>query len=120
MFLRNRRMHSRVLLNADGWIAAAEGDEWAPIKALDISKGGFAFVTKENIPLETVRKFRLQLPGGSRLMNFEARITHCLDLHDTHSYRVGVEFSKVDVKDMATIEWYVEHKDAVKADSVKR
>ncbi|MBI1891391.1 MAG: PilZ domain-containing protein [Burkholderiales bacterium] len=114
MFLRNRRMHSRVLLNADGWIATAAGDAWDPIKALDISKGGFAFVTKENLALDTVRQFRLQMPGGSRLMNFEARVTHCIDLHDTNSYRVGVEYSKVEVADMTTIEWYVDHKDAVK------
>ena len=113
MYLRNRRAHPRVLLNADGWYASLSGDTWQSIKALDISKGGFAFVTQEKIDMGSTRQFRLQMPGGSRLMNFDGRITHCIELLDIKAYRVGVQFNKMDVADLATIEWYVDHKDSV-------
>lgn len=89
------------------------GQAWAAIKMLDISQGGFAFISMEKIAIDASRAFRFHLPGSSRLMHVEGRITHCIEMHAPPGYRLGVQFNKIDVADLAMIEWLIDHKDCV-------
>jgi hypothetical protein len=112
MFLRDRRRHFRKGLQAEGWIAEADGENWTPIKMMDVSKGGFAFLSPEKLDANSSRRFRVHLPGSSRLMHFSGRITYCLEHpYLQGQYRVGTEFTEIDVTDVAAIEWFVDHKE---------
>lgn len=108
MYLRNRRAHTRKTLQAEGWIAETNGDDWQSIKMLDLSVGGFAFFSEEKMAEDALRQFRFHLPDSSRLMHFDGVILHCVDHPYPAGYRIGVRFNKVDVADLASIEWMIE------------
>jgi uncharacterized protein YndB with AHSA1/START domain len=101
--MSNRRAHQRQSLTAEGWIAVASDNNWSPISTVDVSKGGFGFVSKEKIEKDAIRQFRLQLPNDGGLMHVQGRIAHCLDLSDIGIYRIGVEAMSVDVVDVAAM-----------------
>jgi hypothetical protein len=109
MFVRNKRKHTRKNLQAQGWIAGVQTDTWSEIKMLDISKGGFAFVSREVMPLGSMQSFRFHLPDSSRLLAFTGRITYCIERPYGDGFRIGIEFKTIDVADLATIEWLVEN-----------
>jgi len=108
MYLRNRRTHTRKMLDAKGWIEGSQPDTWTEIKIVDISKGGFAFNSMELKPLDSIHNFRLQFPDSSRLMHFSGRIAHCVERPYPDGFRLGVEFKKIDVTDLAAIEWLLD------------
>lgn len=109
MYVNNKRKHKRKTLQAQGWIAGDQADIWTEIKMVDISKGGFAFVSRQVMPLDSIQNFRFHLPDSSRLMNFTGRITHCIERPYEDGFRIGIEFKTIDVADLATIEWLVEN-----------
>ncbi|MGZ5802466.1 MAG: PilZ domain-containing protein, partial [Burkholderiaceae bacterium] len=115
MFIRNKRKYTRKIWQAQGWIAGAQTDTWIEIKMVDISKGGFAFVSKEMMPLDSMQSFRFHLPDSSRVMKFIGRITHCIERPYGDGFRVGIEFKTIDIADLATIEWLVENEQIGKA-----
>lgn len=112
MYLRNRRAYPRKTLQAEGWIAEPPGDSWRAIKLLDISMGGFAFFCEKIMAVDALCQFRLHLPESSRQMNFVGRITHGVEHPYPAGFRIGVEFSKIDVADLAAIEWFIDQKAA--------
>lgn len=101
MTFSNRRTYPRHTLTAEGWIALAPGEEWKPISTVDMSQGGFGFISKERIEVEATCQFRLKLPDDAGLMNVQGRIAHCLDLSEAGIYRIGVQALSVDVIDVA-------------------
>ncbi|MGZ5790084.1 MAG: PilZ domain-containing protein [Burkholderiaceae bacterium] len=110
MFIRNKRKHARKILQAKGWIAGAQPNSWTEIRMVDISKGGFAFIALEAMLPDSIHNFRFHLPDSSRLMNFVGRITHCIERPAGDGFRVGIEFKKIDIADLATIEWLIENR----------
>ncbi|HEY8100039.1 MAG TPA: PilZ domain-containing protein [Burkholderiaceae bacterium] len=109
MYIRNKRKHARKILQAQGWIAGAQADAWTEIKMIDISKGGFAFISKEMMQPDSMQSFRFHLPDSSRLMKFIGRITYCIERPYGNGFRIGIEFKTIDVADLATIEWLIEN-----------
>jgi hypothetical protein len=110
MFARNRRAHPRKTLQAKAWIAGSTPDSWMEIRIVDISKGGFAFISQEAMTMTMVHSFRFQFPDSSRMMLLDASVTNCIERPYPDGFRIGMEFSRIDVTDLATIEWMLEHK----------
>lgn len=109
MYLREKRIHQRKAVRTEGWLGDAAGN-WDSIVLLDVSKGGFAFISQQKIEEGSMHPFRIQLPTSSRLMNFVGRIANCMENPVLVGYRVGVQFDKIDIVDLATIEWFVDEK----------
>lgn len=103
MSFSNRRAHQRQSLTAEGWIAVASNDNWSPISTVDVSKGGFGFISREKIEADAICQFRLQLTNDAGLMHVLGRIAHCLELAEIGLYRIGVQTISVDVIDVATM-----------------
>lgn len=74
-----------------------------PISTVDVSRGGFAFISQQPIEADSISQFRLQLPNDAGLMHVEGRIAHCVELPESGTYRIGVQAIKVDVIDMASM-----------------
>jgi uncharacterized protein YndB with AHSA1/START domain len=98
----NRRTHQRQSLSAEGWISVS-ADNWLPINTVDVSKGGFSFISKEEIEIGALRHFRLRLPNNAGLMHVQGRIAHCCDWTEIGVHRIGVQAMSVNVVDMAAM-----------------
>ena len=96
----NRRSQERKSVKADAWIAMA-GDRWSSLNTVDVSTGGFAFISQEQFVVDATRQFRLQLPDDGGVMHVKGRISHCIPLGIAPGFRVGVQALKVDVVDNA-------------------
>ncbi len=103
MSVRNRRIHQRNSVMAEGWIAMPPDGMLHPISTVDVSKGGFAFVSQQPVEVDSINQFRLQLPNDAGLMHVEGRIAHCVELPGSGAYRIGVQAIKVDVIDMESM-----------------
>lgn len=99
----NRRVHRRQSLTAEGWIAATDSDDWRPISTVDVSKGGFGFLSREKLTADAIRQFRLQLPNEDGVMHVIGRIAHCIELEGIGVYRVGVQATSVNIVDMEMV-----------------
>lgn len=105
-----KRVHLRQPLQSEGWLFDQSGNRWNPISLLDVSKGGIALIAQEKLVVDSTRLFQFQLPGSSKLMNFEGRITYCAEHTFLAGYRAGIQFTRMDVIDLAAIEWFVDQK----------
>lgn len=81
-------------------MAVAPDGEWRSVSTIDVSKGGFGFVSQEKIALDAFRYFRLKLPNDAGMMAVQGRIVHCMDLAEAGVYRIGVQAIRVDVLDV--------------------
>ncbi|TCS35126.1 uncharacterized protein YndB with AHSA1/START domain [Paucimonas lemoignei] len=103
MDFSNRRTYQRRPITAQGWIAASGSDDWHPISTVDVSKGGFGFLSREKLEVESIRQFRLQLPNEDGVMHVIGRIAHCIELEGIGTYRVGVQATSVNIIDVETL-----------------
>lgn len=103
-----KREEVRKLLATEASIGDEALDVWRPIRLFDISKTGLAFLTTEEIVLNTVHAFRFCLPDSSRKMNSVAIVLHSTTLASNSGFRVGAKFLGIDEEDVALIKEYVE------------
>jgi hypothetical protein len=112
MSSEEKREYQRKLLRADAKIADLMLRSWLPIHLIDISVGGIAFATDEEIAIDDVRSIEFSLPGNSARVRCEIRIANMLVNRleeDTAlgKYRVGATFDRIEASDVASIEQFV-------------
>jgi c-di-GMP-binding flagellar brake protein YcgR len=103
-----KRVHLRKALQTEGWLADALGNTWAPIKLLDISLGGIAFIGTEELAVDSSRIFRFHLPNDGRLIKFVGRIANCHAHQYLAGFRVGAQFTRIDNNDLNLIQQFIE------------
>jgi c-di-GMP-binding flagellar brake protein YcgR len=104
-----KRAHFRQSLLTEAWLGDVGGDGWSPIRLLDISVSGAAFVLKEALGIGTHYMFRFRLPNNPQSVNFIAQIMHCTPHTYLGGYRTGVQISKIDANDLAQIEQFIKN-----------
>jgi hypothetical protein len=113
MFPEEKREHQRKLLCANATIADLMGRTWLPIHLLDISEGGVAFVTNEEVAIDDVRTIEFSLPGDPERIRCDIKVANMLVNHpDDNSsqgkYRVGAVFDRIEPETVASIERFVQ------------
>jgi hypothetical protein len=109
-----RRQHQRKLVDANAQIADLMGRSWMAIHLLDISQSGIAFVTDEEVAIDDIRTIEFSLPGSPDRVRCEVRVANMLvnRLDEENAapgkYRVGAAFERIDARDVASIERFVE------------
>lgn len=106
----DKRVHLRRALQTEGWLADMQESQWRNIDLLDISKGGAAFISPDNLPIESSQRFRFHLPGNPQLINFVVKITRCVEHPYFSGYRVGAQFMQIENKDLQAIEDFINDK----------
>ncbi|MBI1890617.1 MAG: PilZ domain-containing protein [Burkholderiales bacterium] len=113
MTFEEKRVHLRKALQTEGWVADPLGNNWTAIQLLDISMGGIAFISEENMAVNSSRIFRFHLPGKDRQIDFIGRIANCNQHQYLAGYRVGAQFTRIDAMDLIIVERFVDHKASV-------
>jgi hypothetical protein len=113
MSSEEKRKYQRKLLHADAQIADLMGRSWLPISLLDISTGGVAFTTDEEVTIGDIRTIEYSLPEYPDRIHCDIKIANMLiNRLDADSlpgkYRVGAEFDRIDANDIASIEQFIQ------------
>jgi c-di-GMP-binding flagellar brake protein YcgR len=104
----DKRAHFRQSLEGEAGLSDVLGNTWTPVRLLDISIGGAAFIAEEELHAGATRMLRFSLPGSSERLVFTARIAHCTKHTFLAGYRVGVEFIRRDAQAVAAIEKFIQ------------
>jgi hypothetical protein len=102
-----KRAHVRKPLVTDAALADVLGNTWTPVRLLDISIGGAAFMIEEPLSAGATRMLRFCLPGSEEHLVFTARIANCIKHTYLPGYRVGVEFVRRDGQAVAEINRFI-------------
>jgi hypothetical protein len=106
--MQDKRAHFRKSLDTQAWLADVLGNTWNPVRMLDISIGGAAFIVEEELHPGATRMLRFSLPGSAERLVFTARIAHCAKHTFLAGYRVGVEFIRREAHAVAAIEKFIQ------------
>jgi hypothetical protein len=95
----DRRRHERRLASAEAQMADLMGRSWLPIRLIDISEGGIAFTTEEEIEIGDVRSIAFVLPGDGKRIDCEVRIANLMAIRPVDElsgkYRLGASFESL-------------------------
>jgi len=103
----DKREHARKLLATEANITDESEEIWHPIRLFDISKTGVAFLTPNDIALNTLHNFEICLPDSTKKIVFVAIVLHSSALASTGGFRIGAKFIGIDEEDVALIKDYV-------------
>jgi hypothetical protein len=105
--MHEKRAHVRRPLITDASLADILGNTWTPVRLLDISVGGAAFMINEALSPGSTRMLRFSLPGSEEQLVFTARVANCNKHTFLEGYRVGVEFVRRDSQAVAEIDKFI-------------
>lgn len=106
--MTEQRVHFRMDLQTEAWIADVMGEVWHPVNPLNMSIGGIAFASGEQLPADSVRRFRFYLPGNPKMLNLVVKIGYSRRHAYLPGFRIGSSFAKVRDEDMALIRAFIE------------
>lgn len=106
--MMDKRAHFRKSIETEAWLADVLGNTWNPVRMLDISIGGAAFVAEEELHSGATRMLRFSLPGSAEQLVFTARVAHCAKHTFLSGYRVGVEFVRREAHAVEAIQKFIE------------
>lgn len=99
-----KRIRLRKALQVEGAIADPLGNQWFPIKLLDISESGLGFHSRTALPDGNARMLRFTLPLNPPVdVAATVKIVYCTKHSLLEGYRVGAEFRKLDPEHRARI-----------------
>lgn len=106
--MTKQRVHFRMDLQTEAWIADVMGDAWQPVTPLNLSVAGIAFVSAEELPADAGRRFRFYLPGNPKMINLVIKIGYSRRHAFLPGFRIGSTFTKVREEDMALIRQFID------------
>lgn len=99
-----KRISLRKALQGDGAIADPLGNNWFPIKLLDISESGIGFHCRTAVLDGSARMVRFTLQTDPPIdITATVKIAYCTKHTLLEGYRIGAEFRKMDAEHQAQI-----------------
>lgn len=106
--MTEQRVHFRMDLQTEAWIADVMGESWQPVTPLNMSAGGIAFASSEKLAADALRRFRFYLPGNPKLINLVIKIGYSRPHAFLPGFRIGSSFAKIRAEDLAMIRQFID------------
>jgi len=94
------------MVSLQGEVADPLGENWFPIKLIDLSLGGLGFLSNHQIHVGSLRMIRVRLQlDDAHVLRATVRVANCIPHSLFKGYRVGAEFVRLDDAQRELLAW---------------